>query len=354
MPIYRRLSFFSALVLAFLFSSATPAGETHIPDDVAKVARDMADTAGYFLAALSDEQRAKATYELTNDERLNWHFIPKTRNGLPLKEMTQTQRPLAQALLASGLSARGFINAVTVSTLEEILADMEKGKGPKRDPEMYFVTIFGKPGPESTWAWRFEGHHLSLNFTIVNGTIVSSAPAFMGSNPENILDGPRKGMRLLGEVEDAGRKIILALNDEQKKKAIFQTEVPKDIFTGNARKVQLATQSGIPASEMTPPQKQLLMDLIKEYASRLRPELAAQDLEKIEKAGVDKIYFGWLGEVEMKKPHYYRVHGPTFLIEYDNTQNNANHVHSVWRDLENDFGEDLLRKHYLESHSEQK
>lgn len=340
-----------AALLALVLNATARAHEGHIAD-VAKVARDMTDTATNFLAALTEEQRAKATYELKSDERLNWHFIPKTRNGLALKDMTPPQRPLALALLASGMSARGFINAVSIGSLEEILADIEKGKGPKRDPELYFVTVFGKPGPDATWAWRFEGHHLALNFTVIKGKFVTGSPAFMGSNPENILDGPRKGMRTLGEVEDAGRKMILALNDEQKKKAIFQAVVPKDIFTAASRKAALAAPAGIPASEMTAPQKEQLMELIKEYAHRMRPELAAQDVEKIEKAGMDKIYFGWIGETELKKPHYYRVHGPAFLIEYDNIQNGANHVHSVWRDLENDFGEDLLRKHYEEGHSQ--
>ena len=350
MLIDRRVCFVAVLGFALLGCGGAHAQDGRKPEDVGRVAKDMADSATYFLAALTDEQRAKATYEMSNDERLNWHFIPKTRNGLSLKEMTQTQRALAQALLASGMGARGFINALTISTLEDILLELEKGKGPTRDGELYFVTIFGKPGPENAWAWRFEGHHLSLNFTIIKGKIVTSAPAFMGSNPENILEGPRKGMRLLGEVEDAGRNVINSLTDDQKKKAIFLTEVPKDIFTGNARKADISKPGGILVSEMTPPQKELVMTLIKEYVNRMRPELAAQDLEKLEKAGVEKISFGWIGELELKKPHYYRVFGPTFLIEYDNIQNNANHVHSVWRDMENDFGGDLLRKHYEETH----
>ncbi|HYG76638.1 MAG TPA: DUF3500 domain-containing protein [Planctomycetota bacterium] len=351
MPILRRLPFLAALALAL--SVTLRAHEGH-DAEVQKISRDMADAATYFLNALTDEQRAKATYELKNDERLNWHFIPKTRNGVSLKEMTQSQRALAQALLASGLSARGYISAVTISTLEDILHQQEQGKGPKRDSELYFVTVFGKPGPDATWGWRYEGHHLSLNFTIIAGKYVIGAPSFMGSNPENILDGPRKGQRTLGEVEDAGRKLILALTDEQKKKAIFQAECPKDIFTAAARKVSLAGNVGLPVSEMTAPQKEILLALIKEYAGRLRPELAASEIAKIEKAGLDKIYFAWAGETELKKAHYYRVHGPTFLIEYDNIQNGANHVHSVWRDLENDFGEDLLKKHYAESHAGQK
>jgi hypothetical protein len=345
-----RLSAVSFLISAFVISTVVGAHEGHSPEDIAKVAHEMSDSANYFLNALSDEQKAKAVYELKNDERLNWHFIPKKRNGLPFKEMTPSQRALGQALVASGLSGRGFMNAVTISTLEDILAEIEKGKGPVRDAELYFVTIFGKPSPDSTWAWRFEGHHLAVNFTIIKGTYVVGAPVFMGSNPENILEGPRKGQRLLGEVEDAGRKVILSLNDEQKKKAMFQTEVPKDIFTGAQRKAQIAAPAGLPVAEMTAPQKELVLALIKEYAKRLRPELAAQDFEKIEKAGIDKIMFAWLGETDLQKAHYYRVHGPTFLIEYDNIQNNNNHIHSVWRDLENDFGEDLLAKHYKESH----
>jgi len=349
-----RLPLASAWLLALLLSSGARGHEGHSPADVAKVSRDMAETATYFLAALNEAQRAKAVYELKADERLNWHFIPKTRHGLSMKEMTLTQRPLALALLASGLSARGFINAMTISTLEDILAEIEKGKGPARDQELYFVTIFGQPGPENTWAWRFEGHHLALNFTVIKGKYVIGAPAFMGSNPQNVLEGPRKGMRLLGEVEDAGRKVIQALNDEQKKKAIFQSEVPKDIFTAANRKAVIATPAGLPLSEMTAPQKELVMSVIKEYVNRMRPEMAAEDLAKIEKSGVDKILFGWIGTLELRKPHYYRVHGPTFLIEYDNIQNDSNHVHSVWRDLENDFGGDLLAKHYQDNHAGQK
>ena len=350
MLICRRLTVVTFIAATLLLSVSTRAHEGHNPEAIAKVARDMADGANSFLNALTDEQRAKATYELSNDERLNWHFVPKKRNGLPIKEMAPHQRPLAYALLSSAMSARGFMNAVSIASLEQILADVEKGKGPVRDAELYFVTVFGKPSADGNWAWRYEGHHLALNFTIIKGKFVVAAPAFMGSNPENILDGPRKGMRLLGEVEDAGRKVMLSLNDEQKKKAQIQTEVPKDIFTSASRKVQL-TLAGLPASEMTAPQKELLMALIKEYVNRMRPEIAAEDLAKIEKAGIDKIHFAWVGETELKKAHYYRVHGPTFLIEYDNIQNNNNHVHSVWRDLENDFGEDLLKKHHEESHS---
>ena len=192
----------TAILLALVCAVAARGHEGHIPEDVAKVARDMTETATNFLASLNDEQRAKAFYELKNDERLNWHFIPKVRNGLSLKDMTPSQRPHAHALLASGLSARGFINAVSIATLEEILHEAEKGKGPKRDPEMYFVTIFGKPAADATWAWRFEGHHLALNFTVIKGKFIADGPAFMGSNPENILDGPRKGMRLLGDLCD--------------------------------------------------------------------------------------------------------------------------------------------------------
>lgn len=314
-------------------------------------AQEMAQAAGAFLASLTPAQKEQAVFEFKNDERLNWHFIPKERKGLPLKEMTPTQRHLAQALLSTALSQRGLMKAATIMSLEQILFDLEGAQRRfPRDPELYFVTVFGVPGGKEPWAWRWEGHHLALNFTVLNGEQVLGAPSFLGSNPAEVREGPRAGLKILGAEEALGRKLVLALNDEQRAVAIFSNTAPADIITGADRQARLLEPAGLPASRMNATQRDLLMQVVKEYAGRLRGELAAHDLRRIEALDPAKLSFAWAGPTAERAPHYYRVQGPHFLIEYDNTQNNANHVHAVWRDLENDFGGDALKRHYERSH----
>jgi len=317
-------------------------------------AEEMAEAAAHFLAALTPEQNGKATFELKDDERLNWHFIPKARKGVSLKEMTPAQRHLAHALLNSALSQRGYMKASTIMSLEQILADIEKGRGPVRDPELYFVSIFGKPGANATWAWRWEGHHLALNFSIIEGERISMTPSFMGSNPGEVRTGQQSGLRALAREEDLARKLVRSLNDRQRQVAIYTNTAPADIITAADRKARLLTPAGLAMSQMNRDQKATLMDLLKEYVYRHRGEVADQDLKRIQQAGPQKITFAWAGPTEPGQGHYYRIQGPTFLMEYDNTQNNANHIHAVWRDLENDFGGDLLHRHYEADHSKGK
>jgi hypothetical protein len=231
-------------------------------------------------------------------------------------------------------------------SLDQVLKDVEKGKGPTRDPELYYFTIFGQPGSKEPWGWRVEGHHVSLNFTIVDGKGVAATPAFLGANPATIKEGPRAGLRILGEEEDMGRRLIKSLNDQQREEAIFAKEAPKDIITGNARKAMIDRPVGVSYDKLDETQKRMLVELVGNYADRHRPDIAAEDLKRINTAGWDKVKFAWAGGLDPGQKHYYRVQGPTFLIEYDNTQNNANHIHTVWRDLERDFGEDLLLEHY--------
>jgi hypothetical protein len=311
---------------------------------------DMAWAANNLLSALTPEQRAKATFALTDEERFDWHFIPKARKGLPFKEMTAAQQKLAHALLSSGLSQRGYAKATTIMSLDQILADIEQGKGPKRDSDLYYFTVFGEPASSAPWGWRVEGHHLSLNFVVRGGQVLAATPAFFGSNPAEVKNGPRQGLRVLGAEEDLGRQFIKALTADQQKIAILTNSAPTEIITGNSRKAQLLNPPGVAAADMTPSQKELLVNLVREYAFRHRAEMAEQDLAKIEQAGWEKLHFAWAGGLEPGEGHYYRIQGPTFLIEFDNTQNNANHIHTVWRDFENDFGDDVLRKHYEEAH----
>jgi hypothetical protein len=314
------------------------------------VGDEMAEAAQNFLAALSDDQKAKATFDLKSDERLNWHFVPRERKGLPIKEMSGDQRALANALLSSGLSHRGYFKASTIMSLEKILNDIEKGKGPVRDPERYFFSIFGKPESHGTWAWRVEGHHLALNFTI-SGDSVAVAPSFLGSNPGEVREGPRKGLRVLGVEEELARDLVKSLNDEQRKVAIYTNKAPADIITGADRKARVLDPKGISMARLDSRQKEILLSVIKEYVFRAHPDVASKEFDQIRAASPGTIHFAWAGSIEPGQGHYYRVQGPDFLIEYDNTQNNANHVHAVWRDLKDDFGEDMLRKHYDESHA---
>ncbi len=334
------------LFLLFLFLLAGITARAHPGDDTRVVAEEMAAAANNFLATLTPDQTARAAYPLNDNERFNWHFIPRERKGLPVKEMAPEQKHLAHALLSTALSHRGYLKASTIMSLEQVLRDLEQGKGPTRDPELYFVTIFGKPAAQGTWGWRLEGHHLSLNFMLVEGKEISVTPSFLGSNPGEVRDGPRKGLRVLGAEEDLARQLVGLLTDEQKKIALYTNTAPREIITGNDRKAKALTPMGISAAKLNKAQTELLWQVIREYIYRYRPEIADQDLKKIEKAGAKNLYFAWAGSIAPKEGHYYRVQGPTFLMEYDNTQNNANHIHAVWRDFEHDFGDDLLREHY--------
>lgn len=317
-------------------------------------AEEMAATAQAFLASLDAEQKAKTVYPLTDAERENFIFVPRPfegegmRGGLTIKDMRPDQRHLAYALLSTGLSHRGYITALQIMSLEQILWELENNS-PRRDTQMYYLTIFGDPAAEN-WGWRFEGHHMSLNFTIAKGRVISGTPNFLASNPGEVLSGPRAGLRVLTGEEDVARALVKSLSDEQKKKAIIDAKSPNDILTSNKTKIEPLEGSGISFSDLTEAQAGNLHELIGVYIHRIRPDVAADELAAIEKAGLDKIFFTWMGGLEKGEGHYYRVQGPTFLLEYANTQNNANHVHAVWRDFDGDFGRDVLREHYQAHH----
>jgi hypothetical protein len=309
----------------------------------------MLSAATKFLAALSAEQKQKASFALDSEELTRWHYVPAMqfeRHGLAIRDMNESQRALAQELLKTGLSAHGYSQATTImNDLEGILKAMENGSA-MRDPEQYTFAIFGTPSAKSAWGWRVEGHHLSLHFEIANGSSVASSPTFFGSNPAEVrIEGPKKGLRVLGEREDTARALLMALDDTQRKSATIAAAAPTDVVTRTAAKVDPLSPAGVPASSLTAKQREMLMAVITTYTSSMAPEIAAERLAQLKSAGLEKIAFAWAGEYERGKKHYYRVQGPTFLIEYDNTQNDGNHVHSVWRDFNGDFGRDLLREH---------
>ena len=321
----------------------------------------MAGTASAFLGSLTPAQRAQAAFPFEGEERTHWHFIPTemfARRGLTIKDMTEPQRRAAHALLQSGLSQRGYMTATGIMELENVLNAIESaqrqsgraGEAFRRDPERYFFSIFGTPSTSGTWGWRVEGHHVSLQFTVVNGTLVASSPTFFGANPAEVREGPKQGLRVLGAEEDAARALVASLDASQRARAVLSAEAPTDIQTMNRNDIAALAPGGIAAESLTPKQRELLLALIDVYAGFMAPDLASARLAKLKQAGIDKIGFAWLGSTDKGQKHYYRVQGPTFLIEYDNTQNNGNHIHSVWRDFEGDFGRDLLREHLRRDH----
>jgi len=309
----------------------------------------MASAATKFLAALSAEQKQKASFALDSEELTRWHYVPAMqfeRHGLAIRDMSEAQRGLAQELLKTGVSAKGYTQATTImNDLETILKAIENGSA-MRDPEQYAFSIFGTPSAKSAWGWRVEGHHLSLHFEVANGSSVASSPTFFGSNPAEVrVEGPKKGLRVLGEREDTARALLMALDETQRKAATIADVAPTDIVTRTAAKVDPLSPAGVAAAAMTPKQREMLMAVIDTYAASMAPDIAAERLAQLKNAGLEKISFAWAGDFERGKKHYYRIQGPTFLIEYDNTQNDGNHVHSVWRDFNGDFGRDLLREH---------
>jgi hypothetical protein len=321
-------------------------------------ATEMMTAARRLLASLDEKQRSKAQFEFKSDRRDFWHFVPDKfikpdgrRYGLPMGEMSPEQRLLAHGLLSTGLSHRGYRQSVTIMMLESILREIEE-EDRNRDPQLYYVSIFGDPVGNRTWAWRFEGHHLSINFTLVGGRLFSVTPSFFGTNPARVQQGPHAGLEVLAVEQDLARELVKSLSPEQAKAAIIDTKAPRDILTSQDRKVNKGVffpPQGIAFEQLTNEQQKMLLDLIREYAQKYRPEILKQIGERIPIAGERPMYFAWAGGLERGEGHYYRVQSPHFLFEYDNTQNDANHVHAVWRQFDGDFGEDLLHKHYQDS-----
>jgi hypothetical protein len=296
------------------------------------------------LQSLPEAKRTQARLSFDSSQRTNWNYVPTKRAGIALADLDASQKALIDPLLRSALSPAGVKTAQQIVQHESILGQIEGN--PRRDPELYYTAVFGEPGSSAPWAWRFEGHHLSVNATHVDGQTQVVAPLFMGSNPARVPNGPKAGLRILAAEEDVARDLIRMLPEARRTRAMLDEDAFPDIITRNDPKVRSLKIEGLAAGEMSQAEQTQLRKLLRVYADRMTESAAREQLERIERAGFDKLHFGWAGSLESGKPHYYRVHGPTVLIEYDNTQNNANHIHSVWRDLERDFGGDLLRAHY--------
>lgn len=306
-----------------------------------------------FLSLLDDAQAEKARYEFEDEERYNWHFVPRDRNGLSFNDMNDKQRAAGLALLKASLSEQGYQKANNIMALENILREVENRPADDkyRDPLNYYISIFGTPEEKQIWGWRLEGHHISINFSSLDGEVVSSTPTFWGSNPAIVRSGRYTGRQILKLESDLGFTLINSFDTNQLKTAVVSTKAPSEIITGNQRKAELNEPKGLSYGEMTAQQQKLFMQLLNVYVKNYQFGFSKRLMDKIEKAGFDNLSFAWAGSLQPGAGHYYRIQGPMLLIEYDNTQNNANHVHTVVRDLTNDFAEDILREHYQKEHN---
>jgi hypothetical protein len=319
-------------------------------------AQNISQTASRFLNTLSKEQQEKALYHYTDDERYNWHFIPKNdRKGITLNELNEQQKNAALNLMKTSLSEDAFKKVREIMQHELVLRAVENRADSDhyRDPGKYYFTLFDKPEDKSIWGWRLEGHHVSFNFSAKNNQLVAATPGFMGSNPAIVLSGPQKGQEILKEETDMGLAFLKTLDKDQLTKAVITDKAPADILTFANRKAMIENPQGIRYSDLTAAQKIQFIKLVELYIHRYTKLFAGEMLKELKAAGLDNLQFAWAGaqEKEIGKGTYYRIQGPTIIIEYDNTQNNANHVHSVLRDLKHDFGGDELLEHYKESHA---
>ncbi|WP_339815787.1 DUF3500 domain-containing protein [uncultured Imperialibacter sp.] len=306
-----------------------------------------AEIASLLLESANDKQKAKLLMAFDDTKRFDWAYVPPyqvARNGLPLKEMDDSQKDLVNQLLTMSLSEAGYKKVKMIMSLEEVLAELENN--PKRDPEMYFVSIFGKPGGKEPWAWQFDGHHISLHFTVVNGE-VSYTPRFLGSNPGEVKNGPKEGLRVLNREEDLAFELLNSLKGAQKQQAVFSGSTFNDIVSKTVAQVKPFDRAGIAYDQLTDQQKNMLWAIVDEYLAVMPEKEARARKSNILKEDVNLIMFGWAGSDKPGAPHYYRIQGLSFLIEFDNSQGNGNHIHTVWRDFDGDFGRDLIKEHYV-------
>ncbi len=321
-----------------------------------EIAQELATSAQRFIDALDPGMQAKFLFQ--DAERGNFHFFPIARRGVPLKDLKDGQRQLGYALLTGALSHVGNQKAFSIMSLGDYLRETDEMPNKYRDSDQYYFAIFGTPSPDGTWGYRVEGFHLSVNVTIVDGRWISVTPSFFGVIPATVPDGPRKGLQVLKNETELARALAKSFDAEQRKVGFgeipdFLTETVGGLTTGNQRRIERHQPRGVPAGKMTHAQRETLMKLVREHIGRVRKELADQDLARIDRGGVENIHFIWAGGLEPGQPHHYMIQGPTFLIEYDNTQDDANHVHCVYRDFDNDFGDAMLRHYHKHHHRKQ-
>ena len=319
-----------------------------------QAASEMRGVALALLNSLDATQKAAINYSYHDGERIFWYYPPLNRHGLALRDMSEEQRGLAYALMATGLTEDSNRQAQLIIEHEAVLGPLEEEQGHvtfRRDALLYSWTIFGDPGSDAEpWGWRVEGHHVSLHYSVWGDRVLSVTPFFFGANPAEVRKGPKQGLRILGTSQDIALELMESLDAGQKSRAIIYDEAPADIITFNSSKASLPKEEGLPATAMSGTQREMLMALASEYVTRIRSDLAEDKLNALRQGGLEKIHLAWGGPIDRTQPHYYRLHGGDFVVEYDNRQNGANHIHSVLRDVNNDFAADVLRDHLLLYH----
>ena len=320
-----------------------------------QAAAEMRAAAIALLSGLDAAQKSAISYSYYDGERIFWYYPPLNRHGLSLRDMTAEQRGQAYALMATGLTEESNRQARLIIDHEAVLGPLEKEQGRvtwERDPLLYSWTIFGDPANDAEpWGWRVEGHHVSLHYSIWCDRVLSVTPFFFGANPATVPAGRDKaGLRILGARQDIALELMDSLDAGQQSRATIYDEAPADIITFNASRASLPKEEGLPAAAMSGAQREMLMALASEYVTRVRADLAEEKLAALRQGGLEKIHLAWGGPVDRSKPHYYRLHGGDFVVEYDNRQNGANHIHSVLRDVSNDFASDAMRDHLLMYH----
>ncbi len=320
-------------------AAQTPAAQTRAAQAPATKSRAAALA---IIGGLPDEARARAVLPFASAERRDWHYVPRTRPGLPLSDLDLTGRERVQNLMRAILSESGLLKVNSVPILEGILRELEGG-AVHRNPENYSLVIFGDPAGDAPWGWRFEGHHLSIGFTFEGETVRGVTPFFLGANPAVVPRGEFGGQRFLATEEELALDLMASLDEEERKTARIDEKAPRDVLygPGQARPESL----GVSYQDLDPAERALLWALVRLYAHNLCAETAAEVIARIESEGRDGIRFAWAGPMERWALRYYRISGPTFVIELDRTGANPGHVHALWRDPERDFGGDILEAH---------
>ena len=343
-------------VTALAFSLVSCAGTS--PPDPEETVTLEAPSASPMLGAwqalasrLSPEQMQAAEFSFDDSIRHEWFYTPVDRVGLRIGDLDADQMTDLRTLLDDGLGANGTEQAFKIVQLEELLFSTSGGRE-MRNPGNYYLMMFGEPTTEGSWAWRFEGHHFSASFTIVDNHLVSGTPAFFGGNPALVPEDSEvhAGLSPFSREQDLGFELLNSFDEGQRARVILAGEAPQDILTENFQRAEMGAPEGISVADINDVQHAILMELMDVYGARMNPALLDYQMAKIRQAGVERVHFAWAGSTEPGEGHYYRIQGPTFVIEYDNTQNNANHIHSVWRDFEDDFGYEPLRQHLAVDH----
>ncbi len=327
----------------------------HAGSGTGRAADEIATAVSRWLDVLDDSQRSRASFAFDDPQRRVWAYTPGRREGLAIADMRPEQVDAAVAIVNASLSGRGAAEVAAVIALEPVLGALERDAGlagwQRRDPGLYWFAVFGEPRESGPWSWRVGGHHVAIQLTLAQGRIIGSAPSFLGANPAVVPSGSTAGARALAGEETLGRAFLAALTPAQRRTAIVDDAAPPDIVSGHGARAALGSvPSGIRHDALDAAQRDALERLIRHYLERARPEISAAEWKRMSATGLADATFAWAGSDVAGRGHYYAVRGPGFLVEYDNTQDGANHIHAVWRDLDNDWGEDVLAAHYAERH----